>query len=81
MRQAIQTKYLGPTNTKGSRIKATCAAGSLTVSYSHALDIGMNHVRAAAQLQEKLGWQDGLSMVSGQMADGTCVHVLTKAGK
>ena len=26
MRQAIVTKYLGPTNTRGSRVKATAAA-------------------------------------------------------
>lgn len=26
--QAIETKYLGPTNTRGSRIKASAQAGS-----------------------------------------------------
>ena len=31
--QAIVTKYLGPTNVRGSRIKAWCERGSITVSY------------------------------------------------
>ena len=31
--QAIQTKYLGPTDTKGSRIKAWCERGSVTIKY------------------------------------------------
>lgn len=33
MAQAIITKFLGPTNTKGARIKATSAYGSITVGY------------------------------------------------
>lgn len=33
MAQAIITKFLGPTNTKPARIKATCAYGSITIGY------------------------------------------------
>jgi len=33
--QAILIKYIGPTDTKGSRIKATCARGSITIGYPH----------------------------------------------
>jgi hypothetical protein len=33
--QAIQTKYLPPTNSRGSRIKAWCDRGSITVGYDH----------------------------------------------
>lgn len=36
--QAIQTKYLPATNYRGSRIKATCERGSLTIGYSEAED-------------------------------------------
>ena len=36
--QAIETKYFGPSNVKGSRIKATAQAGSVTVGYDHALN-------------------------------------------
>jgi hypothetical protein len=38
--QAIQTKYLGPTNTKGSRIKAWCERGSVTVDYDQYSGVG-----------------------------------------
>ncbi len=55
--QAIVTKYLGPTNTRGSRVKATCNAGSVTVSWDHALNIDENHEAAFRALVDKLGWQ------------------------
>ena len=49
----IVTKYLGPTNHRGSRIKATHhrdseTVWSKTVSYKYDLEPGANH-RAAAQ--------------------------------
>lgn len=56
MRQAITTKYLGPTDTRGARIKATCDAGSLTVPYDHALDAPGNHREAAKALAVRLNW-------------------------
>ena len=56
MRQAIVTKYHGPTNTRGSRITARAEAGSVTVDYDHALNAGDNHLAAARRLAEKLGW-------------------------
>lgn len=54
--QAIITKYIGPTNTRGSRYKATAAAGSVTVSANYSLGIVGNHTRAAEALARKLGW-------------------------
>lgn len=36
--QAIKTKYLPATNTKPSRIKAECEAGSITISYDYRLN-------------------------------------------
>jgi hypothetical protein len=56
IRQAIVTKYLGPTNFRGSRIKATAAAGSITVDWPHALNIENAHAFAACQLAEKFNW-------------------------
>ena len=54
--QAIHVKYLPCTNTKESRIRATCAAGSLTIGYPHELS-GQAVYRAAAEaLAQKLGW-------------------------
>ena len=61
--QAIQVKFLGPTNTKPSRIKAVCYGGSLTVSKSKCQDLEGNigidedvYKQAALLLVEKMGW-------------------------
>ena len=62
--QAIQTRYLGPTNTRGSRIKATAYAGSITVDYDHSLRTEEAHAVAAVALARKLGW-DGYLICGG----------------
>lgn len=54
--QAIQTKYLPATNTKCSRIKAWCDAGSFTIDYPHEYDESGAHLYAALTLQHRLGW-------------------------
>lgn len=56
MTQAILVKYHGPTNTKGARISATCAAGRLTVALNHGVDANENCALAAEALVHKLGW-------------------------
>lgn len=56
--QAIQTRYLSPTNSQGARIKATCAAGSITIGYPHELSGQAVHRKAAEALVSKLGWVD-----------------------
>lgn len=58
-RQAIVTKYFGPSNVKGSRVKASCEAGSITLSWDHALNAGDNHASAAQALLVKLDWARG----------------------
>ena len=55
-RQAITTKYFGPTNSNGSRIKASCDAGSVYFRYDHSLNIEQNHDAACQKLLYKLGW-------------------------
>lgn len=55
--QAIQVRYLGATNTKGARIKATCEGGSLTESRDYSLDSTEQAERLAYELaNEKLNW-------------------------
>ena len=54
--QAIRTRYHGPTNTRGTRITATCEAGSLTLPRDYSLDIGEDHARVAQALVQRLGW-------------------------
>ena len=56
--QAIVTKWLGPTNVRGSRVKATASAGSVTVPWDHKLGIEDNHRAAAYALRDKFGWND-----------------------
>ena len=67
--QAIETKYLKATNVRGSRIKATALAGSLTVGYDHALDAAGNHAAAAQALIARLGWEG--TFAQGGNAAGT----------
>ncbi len=55
--KAIRTTYYGPTDTRGSRFRATDGDGNvITVPYDYALDAGANHAVAAEALCRKLGW-------------------------
>jgi hypothetical protein len=56
--QAIETKYLGATTTKGSRIVARCEAGRIVTSkhQMRATNIDDDHRMAAMELITKLGW-------------------------
>ena len=69
MGQAIVTKYLRPTDCRGSRVKATAQAGSVTVEWDDALDADENHGRAAAALARKFGWKGRL--IGGGLPSGT----------
>lgn len=64
MRQGIVTKYLGPTNYKGSRIKAIARKASenylaqqLTLPKDYALNYDADHCRVAKALADRLGWR------------------------
>lgn len=56
--QAIKTKYYGATNHRGARVKATCDAGSVTVSWDYALGTEANHDSARKSLQLKISRQN-----------------------
>lgn len=57
--QAIHTKYISATNTRGSRIKARCERGSITIDYPHELGPGgPAHAEAARQLVAKFIKED-----------------------
>ena len=72
--QAIETKFLPASNTCPSRIKATALAGSLTISYDHALDSDGNHRQAAQMLMDRYGWSN--QIVGGTLAGGGMVWVM-----
>lgn len=63
--QAITTKFLGPTNTRGSRIKATCWLTSVTVSWDHSLNVEDNHRNAINELIIKLNMGRAAKDISG----------------
>lgn len=67
--QAIVTKFLGPTDFKGSRIKAMCQAGSITISRECADSIDNAHRAAASALIAKLGWHG--TWAGGHSASGS----------
>lgn len=56
--QTIETKYHGPTDTRGSRISATASGRRerVWVSYDNALNAEGNHMAAALKLMEVLNW-------------------------
>ena len=70
--QAIHTKYIGATNTKGSRIKAYTHDGlSAYVPYPHQFDGQRAHYQAVKELakKHKLTWPID-RMTWGDSADG-----------
>jgi hypothetical protein len=86
--QAIQTRFMPCTNTRGSRIKASCERGSITIPYPHELSGNDIHraavdalvARFCAEDAEKYGtkvednpWRS--EYVTGFLADGSGVHV------
>lgn len=57
VRQAITTRYAGPTNSKGSRILVRSGGGlKMTVPWNYALDIAANHAVAAETMARRQGW-------------------------
>ena len=74
--KAIISKYLGPTDYRGSRIRATAEGGhSVTVGY----DCGSSdpHREAVKALLIKTGWKG--NMVSGGMPDGRLCWLFVKS--
>jgi hypothetical protein len=59
--KAIRTSYVGPTNTRGSRIIASDADGNkVSIGYPHQLSSDEAHELAAYRLMEKMGWPNRL---------------------
>ena len=59
--KAITTKYLGPTDTKGARIRAHDGDGNaVTVPCRGASTSEQNHAAAARALADKMGWDGWL---------------------
>ena len=87
--QAIQTKYLPATNYRGSRVKATCERGSITIPFPYDKSGDAIHREAALQLLERFVSEDWTeraippsqnpwkrAFVTGCLPDGTMAHIL-----
>lgn len=70
MRQAIITKFIGPTNYRGARVKATAEAGSVTIPWDHAQNPEDNHITAAKFLMQKFGWDKHNEILGGGYKNG-----------
>lgn len=84
--QAIETKFLPVSNTKGARIKASCSAGSQTYDYYGLMSDGMKggeeamHTEAARRFKLHLAQVKGAThwdapTVAGSLMNGNYVHV------
>ena len=77
--QAIETKVLPATNTKGTRVKATCQAGSITRSFGQITESLQDYQRTVAiELAESLNWLDRCDIYSGWLPNGNGCHVLAR---
>ena len=83
--QTIITKYLGPTNYRGSRIKARQSASyagtpkSVTIDWDYSLNVEHNHKAAAIAFAAKMGWHG--DWVGGDNGDIGYVFVNADAAK
>jgi hypothetical protein len=78
-RQAIQTKFLGPTNSRESRVKAFAAAGSVIIIWDHRLKPEQNHRAAAEMFAIRMNWIG--TWVAGTLPSGDMVFVNTLDGQ
>ena len=94
IRQAIVTKWIAPTDTKPSRVKAICERGAITVSWSHDGDTDQNHRAAMAALLAKFwaedqakygsrstGWGHAAQWHGGAIGNGLIAWVCVEAAK
>ena len=58
--KSIETRYIGPTNHRGARIKATDGDNSIITSYPYELSGEAVHAQAALALARKLNWKGTL---------------------
>jgi hypothetical protein len=85
--QSIQTKYLSATESKGSRIKAKCARGSIVIPLDYGLSGDDIHRAAVMALVIRFLDEDASkgtpretnfwnrAFVSGSLPDGSMAHI------
>jgi len=73
--KAIQIRYYGPTNTKGSRYKAWTDAGAIITAFNYALDADENARAAAVEYARVKFNRDGIQGF-GSLPNGDYVATL-----
>ena len=75
--KAITVKYLGPTNSRGARVKASAGGtGNVTLPFRHEWSMEQNVAAAVDELLLHLGWGNPYAL--GVLPDGgTYVAVLS----
>ena len=71
--KAIQTKFIGPSETRGARVKAWIENIPVVLPWDHALEVVDNHGAAARKLAERLRWNGRL--VGGTLPDESMAWV------
>lgn len=75
--QAIIIKFLPATNTKPTRLKATCKGGSITMCISGGPDLALENRKVVHALCAKMGWT-GVGLAFGTLPTGDAVAVITE---
>jgi hypothetical protein len=74
----IRTKYLGPTDTRGARIKAWSGETSVTIPYPYELNTEDAHTEAASKLADILHGFDEerieYAVARSTQEDGYCFY-------
>lgn len=74
--QSVTIKYLGPTNLKGSRLKAFAEAGSVTIPYPHELNHDEGRAKALKAFLDKMErWPKTGWVLGGNNKEDYFVHV------
>lgn len=72
----IETKFIGPTNTRGSRISATALSTKqrIVIDWDQSVNSDQNHKVACLRLAVKFGWIHG-DWVMGAGSNGSQIFV------
>ena len=81
LREAIFTKILPATNYKGTRVKAKCALGEITLGFSYTGNVKSEQLRAVNALMHKLNLaHNPYTIHSAETREGY-VHVIEFVGE
>ena len=79
MSQAIEIKYLGPTDHQGARLKATAGAGSITVGRDYGIDAD-TQARILAREYIQKHWPHSVLHGFGTLPSGNYCAVIVPRG-